>query len=94
MYLHFQALRTRDVLPEAGDIETIPVPVEVKVVAQHLTTEDTPHESHVTSGRTRNSSVRNLAEGAFSDEPQSPELNKPLARKRGKLSKLFFAFKL
>ena len=70
-------------MPEAGDIETIPVPIEVRVVVQHTVTEDTLHESHVTSGRTRNSSVRNLAEG---DEPQSPEVDKPLARKRGKLS--------
>ena len=81
-------------MPEAGDIETITVPIDVRVVVQHPTTEDTLHESYVTSGRTRNSSVRNLAEGAFSDEPQSPEMNRPLARKRGKLSKLFFAFKL
>ena len=81
-------------MPEAGDIETIPVSIEVRIVVQHPTTEDTLHESHVTSGRMRNSYVRNLAEGAFSDEPQSPEVNKPLARKRGKLSKLFFAFKL
>ena len=71
-------------MPEAGDIETIPVPIEVRVVVQHPTTEDTRHESHVTSGRTRNSSVRNLAEGEISDEPQSPEVDKPLARKRGK----------
>ena len=81
-------------MPEAGDIETISVPIEVRVVVQHPTTEDTLHESHVTSGRTRNSSVRNLAEGAFSDEPELPEVNKPLVRKRGKLSKLFYALSL
>ena len=92
--LYFQALSTRDVIPDCDDLDTIPVPIEVRVVVKHTTTEDAVHGTQVTSDRRKNSAAKqiNLAEGAFIDEPELPEaaekvLDKSLAPKRGKLSK-------
>ena len=75
-------------MPEAGDIETIDVPIEARVIVKNSATVDKLHETHVTSGSTTNSPVKNLVEGAFGDEPQLPEADKQPTRKRGKLSKL------
>ena len=90
----FQAFSTRDVIPHFDDLETVPVPIEVRVVVKHTTTEDAVHGTQVTSDRRKNSAARqiNLAEGAFTDQPESPEaaekvLDKTSAPKRGKLSK-------
>ena len=86
---HFQTSSTREVIPEAGDIETILVPIEARVVVRHPATEDTLSGTHVASVSTTNSPVKNLlVEGAFDDEPQLPEetVDKQPARKRGKLS--------
>ena len=92
--VYFQALSTRDVIPDFDDLETVPVPIEVRVVVKHTTTEDAVHGTQVTSDRRKNSAARqiNLAEGAFTVEPELPEaaekvLDKTLAPKRGKLSK-------
>ena len=86
---HFQISSTREVIPEAGDIETIHVPIEARVVVRHPASVDTLSGTQVTSVSTTNSPVKNLlVEGAFEDEPQLPEepVDKKPPRKRGKLS--------
>ena len=90
-YVYFQALSTRDVIPHFDDLETVPVPSEVRVVVKHTTTEDAVHGTQVTSDRRKDSAARqiNLADGAFTDEPELPEVAEKVldkTSKRGKLS--------
>ena len=97
--VYFQLLSTRDVIPHVGDIEEIHIPIEVRKVVKHATSEDTLHETQVPSGRTWKPPIKNLAEGAFGDEPQLPEvagktLDRTMSRKRGKLSKRTFVSSL